>query len=318
MRSLRWSLLPVVTLGLALPLQAGELGMKAPKLEIAQWVKGEAVDVTDGKSVYVVEFWATWCGPCIQSIPHLTEMQKKYQDKVVFVGVSTDDARTVANVEPFVKKQGDKMEYVVAIDKDEATGKGYMGEFGIGGIPHAFVVDKAGNIVWHDHPMADLDAVIDLVLAGKFDKEAAAKIVEQRENEQRELMKSVKMMEEYFQLVTSTGKDSEAAKIGKQIVSQGGDNAQLMNALSWRILTDEGIQSRDLPLALQAAENANKATAGEDPAILDTYALALYENGKKTEAVEIQRKAVQLAEKAGAEQMAEELKGRLDRFEKGE
>ena len=72
---------------------ADEIGDKAKPLEIAEWVKGKKdVDVTDGKSVYVVEFWATWCGPCRTTIPHLTELQKEYSDKVVFVGVSKEDS----------------------------------------------------------------------------------------------------------------------------------------------------------------------------------------------------------------------------------
>src|SRR5687767_13027650 len=91
--------------------RAIELGDPAPELQIAKWVKGEPVKEFEKGKVYVVEFWATWCGPCRTSIPHLTEMQKKYEDKVVFIGVSDEDAETVA---PFVDKMGDEMAYRVA------------------------------------------------------------------------------------------------------------------------------------------------------------------------------------------------------------
>jgi len=63
----------------------------AAALKISDWVKGKPVDLAagKGKQVYVIEFWATWCGPCRTSIPHLTELQKKFKDKgVTFVGVS--------------------------------------------------------------------------------------------------------------------------------------------------------------------------------------------------------------------------------------
>jgi len=151
----------------ALQVSSAELGMSAPALNVAEWVKGQAVNLNEGKgkNIYVVEFWATWCPPCRASIPHLTELQKKFKDKgVIVIGVSDE---TVAIVKPLVSKMGAKMEYTVAVDKNDKTSAAYMGTFGVGGIPHAFVVDKAGAIVWHGHPMDGLDKAIEAVLAGK-------------------------------------------------------------------------------------------------------------------------------------------------------
>tara|TARA_Y100001934_G_scaffold57259_2_gene70901 strand:+ start:216 stop:2591 length:2376 start_codon:yes stop_codon:yes gene_type:complete len=133
----------------------------AGKLAIAHWVKGEEVDLSEG--VNVVEFWATWCPPCLTSIPHLTTMQKRYKEHGVnIIGISDEPLKTV---EPFVKKMGDKMEYIVAIDDNDITSREYMGRYGIGGIPHAFVV-KDGTVVWHGHPMSGLDKAIEEALGG--------------------------------------------------------------------------------------------------------------------------------------------------------
>src|SRR5437773_620495 len=88
---------------------SAELGMSAPALNVAEWVKGQAVNLNAGKGriIYVVEFWATWCPPCRASIPHLTELQKKFKDKgVTFIGISDE---TVSVVKPFVNKMGVKM-----------------------------------------------------------------------------------------------------------------------------------------------------------------------------------------------------------------
>lgn len=143
-----------------------KLGDRAFPLTGLTWVKGEPAEITPGK-VYVVEFWATWCPPCITSIPHLTQLQEKYEDQgVVIVGVSNEN---VATVEPFVADMGDKMDYRVAVDTAGAVGNGYMTAFGQRTIPAAFVVDAEGRVVWYGHPMGDLDAVIDRVLAGTYE-----------------------------------------------------------------------------------------------------------------------------------------------------
>ncbi|HNY80230.1 MAG: TlpA disulfide reductase family protein [Sedimentisphaerales bacterium] len=141
-----------------------KLGDAAYPLTGLTWVKGSPVTISPGK-VYVVEFWATWCQPCRKSIPHLTELAKKYADRVVFVGVSNED---VATVKPFVADQGDQMAYNVAVDTAGKVINGYMAAFGQGGIPTAFIVDAAGKVVWLGHPMDNLDEVLDKVLAGTY------------------------------------------------------------------------------------------------------------------------------------------------------
>jgi thiol-disulfide isomerase/thioredoxin len=139
-----------------------KLGDPAAPLAVKEWVKGGPVNVNDGKAIYVVEFWATWCGPCKVSIPHLSALQREYKDKgVVVVGVSDEVPDTV---KPFVTKMGAQMDYAVACDDSEGTTTGYMEAYGINTIPTAFVVNKEGRVVWRGHPMMGLDkAVADLV-----------------------------------------------------------------------------------------------------------------------------------------------------------
>jgi len=133
----------------------------APVLTVAEWVKGEPVTLEDGKgkNIYVVEFWATWCPPCRKSIPHLTDLQKKYEEKdVVIVGVTDEGLETV---KPFVEKMADKMDYRIAIDKDRQTFKAFSKVAEIDGIPTAFVIDKTGKVVWHGHPMGELEDILE-------------------------------------------------------------------------------------------------------------------------------------------------------------
>src|SRR5437868_2205978 len=81
------------------------VGDPAPKLEVKEFVKGEPVVRLEKGKTYVVEFWATWCGPCRATIPHLTELQKKYKD-ITFIGVSVWE-REPGAVKPFVAEMGD-------------------------------------------------------------------------------------------------------------------------------------------------------------------------------------------------------------------
>jgi len=156
------------------------VGDPAPPLVIAKWAKGEAVSKLGGGNVDVVEFWATWCGPCKQSIPHLTELAKKYKGKATFIGVDSFEhdpnvATCYPKVEKFVADFGDKMNYNVAIDGVEGTmGKTWMAAAGQNGIPTAFVVDKEGKIAWIGHPMMGLDEVVAKVIDGSFDVKAEA------------------------------------------------------------------------------------------------------------------------------------------------
>jgi len=120
-----------------------------------KFVKGEPVDFAEefkkGTHVYIFEFWATWCPPCRKSIPHLTELQKKYKENnVVFVGITNEDESTVR---PFVEGMESKMDYRTVLDTNGSASSTFMQAYGIQGIPHAFIIGKDGKISWHGHPM---------------------------------------------------------------------------------------------------------------------------------------------------------------------
>jgi len=157
-------------------------GDAAPAIQVKQWVKGEAVKGFEKGQIYVVEFWATWCPPCRESIPHLTEMQEKHQD-VKFIGVSVFEHESdQSKVVPFVEKMGEKMDYRVAMDdvpegkknSDGAMAKSWMIASGEGGIPTAFIVDKTGRVAWIGRPMKMEDS-LEKIIAGTWDLAAYQK-----------------------------------------------------------------------------------------------------------------------------------------------
>src|SRR6201988_1870124 len=89
------------------------VGDPAPPLSVSTWLQGSEVKNFEPGKVYVVEFWATWCGPCIVMMPHLAELQERYRGQgVVVVGYTAkDDNNGAEKVAAFVTKRGPKLGY---------------------------------------------------------------------------------------------------------------------------------------------------------------------------------------------------------------
>jgi len=126
-------------------------GSKAPPLSVDETIKGKPVEGLQEGTAYVVEFWATWCPPCVASIPRLTKLQKKHKN-IVVLGVAGSERSGKDPLEAFVKKQGSKMAYTVAYDSDRSMSAAWMTPAGQNGIPCAFIVDTKGMISWIGNP----------------------------------------------------------------------------------------------------------------------------------------------------------------------
>jgi thiol-disulfide isomerase/thioredoxin len=261
-----------------------ELGDPAPPLTINAWVKGVPVDLKNTNAIYVIEFWATWCAPCKETIPHLAELQQKLKSKnVTIIGISTEPAQ---RIKPFVENMGQKMNYTVAADKAETTSAAYMDAFGVDGIPEAFVVDRKGRLVWHGNPITGLDEALAQVINNTYDIEAA-----------RSLERASKLQDEYFKLVSGATQSPRADQLGNQIFTNLVKAPHALNDFAWRILTDRAIRQRDLTLALRASKSAYETTQGKSVSVTETYARALFETGNLEEAIKYQQQAVDNADK---------------------
>lgn len=127
------------------------VGDPAPALDVEHWVKGNPVTSFQPGQCYVVEFWATWCPPCKDSMPHLTELQKELGDKIVIIGLSDEKLDVVSKflAEP---KWAERTQYTLGTDPDRSVYKDYMEAAKQRGIPTSFLVNGEGKIEWIGHP----------------------------------------------------------------------------------------------------------------------------------------------------------------------
>jgi thiol-disulfide isomerase/thioredoxin len=151
-----------------------EPGDPAPPLAVSSWLYGGAVKQFEPGHLYVVEFWATWCGPCLQIMPHMGDLQDEYRDKgITFIGFASEANDKEAKVTSFVAKHGAKLGYTFAWGIGSETHTVYLKAAGKNGIPCSFVVNKEGKIAYIGHPLF-LDVVLPKVLDGTWDPKSGA------------------------------------------------------------------------------------------------------------------------------------------------
>lgn len=315
----------------AAPASALEIGDPAPPLAgKVDWLRGEPVSEYKAGEVYVLDFWAVWCGPCIQSIPHLAELQKEYADKkvnVIGLAIWPRGNQRADATENFIAKRED-MAYRIAEDIQGQTAKAYMEAAGQNGIPTVMVVDQKGRIAWIGHPMGGLDDVLAKIVSGDFDVTAAKEEADRRASvvqrsipirrafdqalQSRNWEQVVKHADElmaldseafaqaglykYHLLLTQLDRPEEAAAWGRTLLNEKlADQPDALNSLAWLISTNGDIakkNARDIELAKAAAERACTQTDWEDASVIDTLAKVYAVEGNYSKAVEVQTKAV--------------------------
>ncbi len=322
-----------------------KVGDPAPAIKTAEWIQGEPVKEFSKDNVYVVEFWATWCGPCIATIPHLDELHEELKDKgVVFIGQNCWE-RDLAKVKPFVEKMGEKMSYRVATDDTSEVEKGYMAVNWMqaaerNGIPCSFVVGKDGKVAWIGHPQQLKAEMLTEVLAGTFDTakaaEADAKAQASQQAMQQASRKLGKAMQEKdwdtaktvldelekenpamsaqlasvrLRIAIGSGDSAGAVKYGEKFLAGPvGENPRALNQIARDVATKlEKPSDEALEFAAKAASKGVEVTKGEDAALLDTFARVQFLQGKKEDAVKTQEKAVSIADAEKKEEMEKTL-----------
>lgn len=115
------------------------INQKAPKLTVEKWLSLQPD--TKGKFV-LIDFWATWCGPCKRAIPELNQFKTEFANDLIVIGISDEPIETVN------KLSNPKIEYYSAIDTERTM----YNLLEIRGIPHCILIDPNGIVRWEGYP----------------------------------------------------------------------------------------------------------------------------------------------------------------------
>src|SRR4051794_34306792 len=136
-----------------------KVGQAPPELGVSQWKNGEPIELSSLKGkVVLLDFWATWCGPCIASIPHNNELYERYKgDGLVLIGVC--HSRGADKMAETAEQKGIK--YPVAADRDGQT----VAAYAVDSFPDYYFIDRAGRLRILDCKNGNVEDAIKLLLA---------------------------------------------------------------------------------------------------------------------------------------------------------
>jgi thiol-disulfide isomerase/thioredoxin len=294
------------------------IGDNAPRITVSEFIKGKPFSQFTAGKTYVVEFWATWCGPCKQTMPHLTKLQKKYPN-TTFLGVSVSEPDP-AKVRPFVQSMGAQIGYAIARDTPERTmGMNWLAASNQATLPVAFVVNAKGKIAWIGHPML-LEDPLKQINADKWDLNTARTVQEKeatlalKTRQFKARVESAKSADEAVNVMTQTftrdpfmEKEFGIFKFGALYKSKPKDalvygtklvDSVYKNDSIWLVRFASAILGEGKPapvftaLAVRASERADTLTKGNEVVIIDTLAGAYFAAGNAQKAVTTEQRAI--------------------------
>ncbi len=150
------------------------VGDVAPPLRVREWLKGTPVSQLENGKIYLLEFWATWCRPCIAEMPHLSKLARKYRDKITVISVDIfeRETTTIQAIRAFVDSMGYRMDYNVAADDSNFMASAWINALADPSIPHSFIINAEGKLAWTGHP-SKLDEVLPAIVYNTWEVEEA-------------------------------------------------------------------------------------------------------------------------------------------------
>jgi thiol-disulfide isomerase/thioredoxin len=294
-------------------------GQAAPALQVDMWIRGSPLERFEPGQIYVVEFWATWCAPCLANIPHLSALQREYAERgVTVIGVSARDANgnTLERVQRLVAGRSEEIAYSIAWDGYRRTYDAWMKAARERNIPRAFVVDREGRIAFIGHPLF-LEVPLARIFAGTWEVESGMAEVEHVRTaleridqlaQPEQALEEVLAFEEEFpayellareyklEALRATDRAEEALVLATAMVQRAIErrHASELDALARGILAHDP-SPPELDLALRSAEEAVGITRSASAITLETLARVLAARGDLDGAIAAQERAVKAA-----------------------
>ncbi len=262
----------------------------------AETIDGEPFALEDLKGhVVLLDFWATWCGPCVKEIPTIKRMVRHFRDDgFKVVGISLD--KDLDRLRRTLEKQDITWPQI-------CDGKGWRAElaqqFGIRGIPTAILLDRDLRVVT---PRARGTRLV-RELARLYDKPVPTEAEEGQKHGGE--ASDEDLLSRHSRLIRQPDGRVAADEVGHAILQRHADDAGALNRFAWRILGGNNLVHRNLDQAMQAAKRAYELSEGNNADIADTYARAFYERGDMENAVRYQTVAASL--EAGNEDFQQRL-----------
>jgi ferric-dicitrate binding protein FerR (iron transport regulator)/thiol-disulfide isomerase/thioredoxin len=287
------------------PLHALLVGDNAPILPLDKWIKGGPLNVYERGKVYLVDFWALWCGPCIAGMDKLSALQEKYKDQGLEVmSVTSGDAwgSSYDKVVDFINGKGQRFNYNFAWLPDSYRADHQYKSIiynpwlelaydsSSWALPQVFLIDKQGRIAFIGDGFALQEDYIVQVLENKHD------LSQERKNYIEELVLENEVVR--FLGLLREKKIPDAISKGKAIVENNLVTTHALLAMADDIFNKYGDlhSSKLIDLGFEAARKGVALTRSNSPSHLAVLAKGYSLLNKPQQAVETIQAAINLAD----------------------